>query len=173
MIQMALDFATKAHEGQVRKYSGTPYINHPIEVSEILKSVGIDNQLILAAALLHDVVEDCGIPIEVISRDFGVIVASYVDGLTDVSKPEDGNRKTRKAKDLAHTARQSIKIRNIKLADLISNSRSIKFWAESNKEAKAFWKLYKQEKIAILGVCEDCDPELLKMAWELVKEEEG
>ena len=92
LVKRAAEFATSAHEGQVRKYTGVPYIVHPIEVMEIVKTVDHDDEM-LAAALLHDVVEDCGVTIEDIVKEFGSDVASLVSALTDVSKPEDGNRR--------------------------------------------------------------------------------
>ena len=103
LVEKALQFATAAHEGQVRKYTGEPYIIHPVEVMEIVKTVSNDTAM-HAAALLHDVVEDTDVTIEDIIREFGDDVAQLVDDLTDVSKPEDGNRKTRKALDRAHSA---------------------------------------------------------------------
>ena len=124
LIAEALAFATSAHEGQVRKYTNEPYIVHPIEVMEIVMTVPHDDAM-LAAALLHDVVEDTPVTIEEIRAVFGDDVAQLVDDLTDVSKPEDGNRKTRKALDRDHSARSSARAQTVKLADLISNSADI------------------------------------------------
>ena len=86
LVEKALQFATAAHEGQVRKYTGEPYINHPVEVMRIVKTVS-DDPAMHAAALLHDVVEDTDVTIEDIVREFGDDVAQLVDDLTDVSKP--------------------------------------------------------------------------------------
>lgn len=124
LVTKALDFATEAHEGQVRKYTGVPYVLHPIEVMEIVKTVEHDDAM-LAAALLHDVVEDTDVTIDEVRDVFGSDVASLVDDLTDVSKPEDGNRSTRKALDRAHSAKASARAQTVKLADLISNSADI------------------------------------------------
>ena len=170
LVQLAHDFMMLAHDGQKRKYSGEPYHYHPEEVRNILLAAGINDPISQAAALLHDVMEDCGVTSEDLLRHFGPGVELYVRGLTDVSKPEDGNRKARKAKDLQHTSEQCVQVRNIKLADLISNSKNIKYWAQYDKEAAAFWKLYRTEKLAILEVCKDCHPRLLEMAYELVRE---
>ncbi len=90
IINKALQFASSAHSGQVRKYSGEPYINHPIAVAKIVGSIPHDTNMI-AAALLHDVVEDCGVSLRQIEQQFGTDIATLVENLTDVSKPEDGN----------------------------------------------------------------------------------
>ena len=158
----ALDFATIAHAGQKRKYTGEDYIVHPIEVAKIVKSVAHTPQMV-AAALLHDVVEDTDVSLEDISIKFGPDIANLVSDLTDVSKPEDGNRATRKALDRAHTARASAAAKTIKLADLISNSRSI---VEFDPH---FAKVYLKEKALLLGVLTDGDQILWKKAAEFVK----
>jgi (p)ppGpp synthase/HD superfamily hydrolase len=124
LVQRALEFATLAHGVQKRKYTGVPYIVHPIEVMEIVKTVPHDDEM-LAAALLHDVVEDTDVTIEEIVDAFGDDVASLVADLTDVSKPEDGNRKLRKGLDRDHSAASSSRAQTVKLADLISNSADI------------------------------------------------
>jgi len=158
----ALDFATIAHAGQKRKYTGEDYIVHPIEVAKIVKSVAHTPQMV-AAALLHDVVEDTDVSLEDISIKFGPDIADLVSDLTDVSKPEDGNRAARKALDRAHTARASAAAKTIKLADLISNSRSI---VEFDPH---FAKVYLKEKALLLGVLTDGDQILWKKAAEFVK----
>ena len=145
LIFRALQYATEAHEGQVRKYSGEPYIVHPIEVMEIVKTVEHDDAM-LAAALLHDVVEDTNVTIEEIESSFGADVAALVSDLTDVSKPEDGNRKLRKAMDRAHSAKSSARAQTVKLADLISNSSDIL------ENDPSFAKVYLHEKELLLDV---------------------
>lgn len=126
IVQKAWVYAMAAHAavGQNRKYTNEPYIVHPYEVMTIVKSVPHTEDM-LAAALLHDVVEDTGCTITDIHLNFGADIAAIVDGLTDVSKPEDGNRAKRKAIDREHTAQAPAEAQTIKLADLISNSKSI------------------------------------------------
>ena len=97
IVQRAFEFATRAHEGQVRKYTAIPYIHHPSEVMGIVSTVEHDDAM-LAAALLHDVVEDTDRTVDNIRDEFGDDVAELVSVLTDVSTMADGNRKTRKAK---------------------------------------------------------------------------
>ena len=157
LVQRALAFATLAHHGQKRKYSGQPYIVHPIEVAEIVRTVEHDDEM-LAAALLLDVVEDTDVTIEAIKSEFGEGVADLVDDLTDVSEPRDGNRKVRKAMDREHSARTSARAQTIKLADLISNSSDI------TANDPSFAKVYLAEKALLLEVLIKGDPALLKKA---------
>lgn len=166
IVEKAKLFATAAHAatGQKRKYTGEAYINHPAEVVDIIERNAIhytDKQL--AAAWLHDVVEDTAVSIELIAQLFGGHVATLVENLTDISKPGDGNRAARKAIDLAHTAECRPQAASIKVADLISNTRSI---AERDPE---FAKVYLVEKREVLKVLANkADPELLRIATEQI-----
>lgn len=159
----ALSFAYKAHINQKRKYTGEPYITHPVAVAGILKDAGFINEEIIAAALLHDVVEDTPVIIEEIARNFGVQVAKLVDEVTDVSAPEDGNRKARKKLDLEHLAKASSLGQNIKLADLIHNTPSI------CQHDKGFAKKYLQEKEELLKVLTRGTPYLRDVARQVLE----
>jgi (p)ppGpp synthase/HD superfamily hydrolase len=152
-------FATAAHAAvaQLRKYTNEPYIVHPAEVVQILKTRPHDPEMV-AAAWLHDVVEDTGVSIEVIRAEFGSKVSDLVGWLTDVSRPEQGNRATRKAIDRAHTASAPAEAQTIKLCDLISNTRSI---VEHDPE---FARVYLAEKRLLLEVMTKADPELMRRA---------
>ena len=94
-LDKAIQFATKAHEGQTRKYTGEPYIVHPLAVMEIVKTVEHTEEMLMAA-VLHDTVEDCDVTLDQIAFNFGHVVADLVEELTYVSVPEDGNRAFRK-----------------------------------------------------------------------------
>lgn len=142
-IERAILFATRAHRNQKRKYTGEPYVTHPISVMEIVREV-VHTEDMLIAALLHDTVEDTHVTLEDIRANFGDTVTNYVNGLTDVSRPEDGNRAERKAMDRAHTALQCPEVKTIKLADLIHNTACIE------KHDPGFWAIYRAEKIALL-----------------------
>ena len=98
VITAAKMMAGKAHEGQTRKYSSLPYIVHPIEVATIVESAGGTDEMI-AAALLHDVIEDTDFTYEDIAEKVSPEVADLVQGMTEVAKPEDGNRAKRKSMD--------------------------------------------------------------------------
>lgn len=161
VVAKALVFAYKAHDGQVRKYTGEPYIVHPIAVAALVASI-TDNQDMIAAALLHDTVEDTDVTIEDIQREFGGYIASWVSDLTDVSKPEDGNRSVRKAIDHEHTSKALPPSKTIKLADLIDNSKSIL------ERDPNFAVYYMKEKRALLEVLKEGDPTLYAMAKKIV-----
>lgn len=160
-LDQAIKFATKAHGSQKRKYTGEPYVTHPIAVMEIVKTVPHTDDM-LVAAVLHDTVEDTPVTLADIKEQFGDNVARLVDGLTDVSQPQDGNRKTRKAMDRAHTAQQPADVQTIKLADLIHNTESISFYDPQ------FYKVYREEKIRILDILKLGDRSLMHIAQQQV-----
>lgn len=157
-------FATEAHSRakQVRKYTGLPYITHPMAVVSILRAVPHTTEM-LAAAWLHDTVEDTGTELSEIESVFGKEVAELVGWLTDVSKPSDGNRAARKALDLVHTAKAPPQAKTIKLADLIDNSLSI-----TDFDAD-FAKVYMREKEKLLPFLKSGDPQLWGRANHIVE----
>ena len=156
----AHEFAAHQHgkKGQLRKYTGDPYIVHPQEVALIVSGVPDCTEEMIAAAFLHDVVEDTDVHSFEIHDKFGREVGELVDWLTDISRPEDGNRRQRKELDRQHIAQAPVSAKNIKLADLISNTRSI---VENDPK---FAVVYLQEKHKLLKVLQDADPGLLAVA---------
>ena len=174
IVEKAKKYATAAHASisQLRKYTNEPYIVHPAEVVRIVMSVP-HSEAMLAAAWLHDTVEDVfvaaqGLPreegIEIIRAEFGDEVADIVDGLTDVSRKEDGNRATRKAIDRAHSGDAPAEVHTVKLADLISNSKSI-LEHDAN-----FAVTYLAEKALLLEVLTKGDPTLHAQATAILKQ---
>ena len=163
-IQHAIDFATEAHAGQVRKYTGEDYITHPIAVMEIVSGVP-HNLEMLIASVLHDVVEDCDVTLEEVYQEFGDVVGEYVKYMTNISKPEDGNRKERKTLDALHVSSGSPEVHTIKVADIYHNSGSIK------KYDPEFWKTYKKEKTYLLGLLTNADKDLWMKTWKIVTED--
>ena len=161
-VMMALGFAAESHTGQIRKYTGEPYINHPVEVMNIVKSVPHTEDM-LCAALLHDVVEDCGVTLGEIYEIFGSEVCYMVNDLSDYSCPEDGNRAKRKEIDRKWIAAANDSSKTIKLADLISNSKSI---CEHDKD---FAKVYIKEKELLLEVLIEGDSTLYAQAKDIVE----
>jgi (p)ppGpp synthase/HD superfamily hydrolase len=166
IVERARVFATAAHAavGQKRKYTGEDYIVHPTEVAGIVQAAGgTDAQI--AAAYLHDVVEDTGVTIEQVAAEFGTEVAELVGWLTDASKPADGNRTVRKAIDRKHTAKAPAAAKTVKLADLISNTKSIV------QHDLNFAETYLAEKMELLSVLQHGgDPVLWRQAHALCKE---
>jgi guanosine-3',5'-bis(diphosphate) 3'-pyrophosphohydrolase len=159
IVERARIFATAAHAavGQLRKYTYEPYIVHPAEVVSIVKTVEHTPEM-LAAAWMHDVVEDTGITLETVRAEFGDEVADLVGWLTDVSRPDHGNRAARKAVDRAHTATAPAAAQTVKLADIISNTKSI-----MEHDAK-FAETYLAEKRMLLEVMTKGDAELMARA---------
>jgi (p)ppGpp synthase/HD superfamily hydrolase len=138
-LQKAVVFATKAHEGQVRKYTGEPYIVHPIEVATILHDalmrnapndlirarVKLEYKHVLAAALLHDTVEDCNVTFTELDREFGTDTSDMVMWVTDCITKQQGNRETRKRLEATKLAYAPLEAKLIKLSDNQSNTKSI------------------------------------------------
>lgn len=169
-LERAINYCIVKHEGQVRKYTGEPYSNHPIEVMNIVRdNICASNCTleILQAALFHDLIEDTNVTFEDIRQKFGLEVALIVLDLTDPSKPSDGNRAQRKQIDLEHTASGSYQAKSVKLADLISNTRSI---VEYDKN---FARVYLAEKAKLLEVLKSAaDPALWDLAYKTMQEAE-
>lgn len=143
LLKDVLDFATLAHEGQVRKYTNDPYIVHPIAVADLVERHG-GSEAQIAAALLHDVVEDTPHTLADINANFGHEIATLVQWLTDTSRPEDGNRTIRKGIDRDRLANAPAEAQFVKVADLIDNTRSIVEYDPS------FAKVYLSEKHDLL-----------------------
>lgn len=162
--QKAEEFAKAAHEavGQRRKYSNEPYIVHPRAVAELVKTVPHTPEMV-AAALLHDTVEDTDVALGDIERTFGPTVAQLVDELTDISRPHHGNRAIRKEMDRQHLAGASREAKTVKLADLIHNSRDI------IKQDPGFARKYMKEMKALLEVLREGDARLYSVAAEIVR----
>ena len=159
LLSRARDYATTAHSriNHKRKYTGQPYQVHLKAVAQILRQV-TDDEKLLAAAWLHDVVEDTEATHHEIEKAFGKEVASLVYQLTDISRPGDGNRAYRKALDRAHLAEASRSAKTIKLADLIDNTRDI------CKHDEKFAHVYVHEASALLEVLGDGDERLVSQA---------
>ena len=122
MIDKAIEFATKAHEGQLRKGTSRPYIVHPIEVGDIVSTMTRDEEVI-SAAILHDTIEDCeGISQRILAQTFSERVASMV-----AQESEDKSRTwmERKRATIEHLRTASREVQMIGLADKLSNMRDI------------------------------------------------
>jgi len=164
LVQRACRFATQAHRriDQRRKYSKQAYEVHLKSVADIVATVSDDEEMI-AAAWLHDTVEDTPATLEDIEHEFGTGVATLVSGLTDVSRPIDGNRAVRKAIDRAHIARASARAKTVKLADLIDNCRDI------CKHDARFARVFLIEMAALLEVLTEGDRQLLRRAQKTLE----
>ena len=141
LLDRAIIFAVKAHAGTERRGKGFPYIVHPIEAVEIVATMTPDQEL-LAAAALHDVVEDTPFTAEDIRREFGQRVASLVAAESDVvvEGPEKDSWRFRKQAAIDRLARASRDAKMVALGDKLSNMRAIaRDYAVKGEE---LWKIF-------------------------------
>jgi len=136
IVEKAYLAAEKAHTGQVRK-SGDPYITHPVAVAQILADLGI-GPAGLAAALLHDTVEDTDYSLEDLTKDFGDEIAMLVDGVTKLDKVKFGdNAQAETVRKMVVAMSKDIRVLVIKLADRLHNARTWGFVPEAKAKEKA------------------------------------
>jgi (p)ppGpp synthase/HD superfamily hydrolase len=145
LIKLAKQFTIDAHASvdHRRKYTNEPYHVHPERVAIIVSGVTSDKEVI-AAAWLHDVLEDvapknANFDQKTILAVFGERVLQLVLAVTDISKPEDGNRAARKALEREHLSKASSEAKTVKLADLIDNIIDI------SKHDPGFARVFKRE----------------------------
>jgi GTP pyrophosphokinase len=135
-IERAYATAEKAHSGQKRK-SGEPYITHPVAVAQILADLGIGTKTI-AAALLHDTVEDTDYTLDMLQRDFGDEVAMLVDGVTKLDKLKYGDSaQAETVRKMVVAMSKDIRVLVIKLADRLHNARTWGFVPQESATRKA------------------------------------
>ena len=159
LVERARHFATQAHRriDQRRKYTSQPVEVHLKAVAGIVAEVTDDPETI-AAAWLHDTVEDTPATLGDVEREFGRPVRELVAEVTDASRPADGNRTARKAIDLEHLSKASPRGQTVKLADLIDNCGDI------CRHDPRFGRVFLSEMGALLRVLGEGDPGLLERA---------
>jgi guanosine-3',5'-bis(diphosphate) 3'-pyrophosphohydrolase len=136
IIERAYRVADAAHEGQTRR-SGEPYITHPIAVAQILAELGLGPKTI-AAALLHDTVEDTGYPLETLREEFGDEVAMLVDGVTKLDRVKYGdNAQAETVRKMIVAMSRDIRVLVVKLADRLHNARTWGFVPAESAARKA------------------------------------
>ncbi len=136
VVERAFEVADRAHKGQLRK-SGDPYITHPVAVAEILLDFGLDANSI-AAALLHDTVEDTSYSQELLRKDFGPEVASLVDGVTKLDRLTYGpTAEAETVRKMVVAMAKDIRVLVIKLADRLHNARTWQYVEPESAERKA------------------------------------
>ncbi len=164
LVERARDYATDAHRriDHRRKYSQQPYEVHLKSVAGLVANVSDDTEMI-AAAWLHDIVEDTEVTLEQVGDIFGPGVSQLVYELTDVSRPGDGNRAARKAIDRNHLARASPRAQTVKLADLCDNAVDI-----TRGDAK-FARVFLAEMRELLGVLVAGDTRLRAQAERILE----
>ena len=135
LLRRAFAFSARAHEGQFRK-DGEPYITHPLAVTETLAGWRMDAQT-LAAALLHDVVEDTGISREEISRNFGEAVADLVDGVTKLDQLQFESKRHAQAENFRKmllAMARDVRVILIKLADRWHNMSTLEAMSSESRQ---------------------------------------
>ena len=136
LVIKAYEVAKRQHEGQKRR-SGEEYISHPVAVATILADLGLSSET-LAAALLHDTVEDTGYSIEKLEQDFGADVARLVDGVTKLDKVKYGEASAAETvRKMVVAMARDIRVLLVKLADRLHNMRTLKYLPLEKQEQKA------------------------------------
>lgn len=137
-IDKAYQFALESH-GDQKRWSGVPYILHPVSVAYILVELGMDTESIVAS-LLHDVVEDTPVGLEEIKKLFGIEVANLTDGVTKLGRIPYSSREEQQAENLRKmliAMADDIRVIIIKLADRLHNMRTIEFMPDQKRRDKA------------------------------------
>jgi guanosine-3',5'-bis(diphosphate) 3'-pyrophosphohydrolase len=136
LVERAYSVAERAHEGQKRK-SGEPYITHPVAVAQILADLGIGSKTV-AAALLHDTVEDTSYTLDQVRADFGDEIAMLVDGVTKLDKVKYGDStQAETVRKMIVAMSKDIRVLIIKLADRLHNARTWGFVPAESASRKA------------------------------------
>lgn len=160
MIDLAWNLAREAHRGQKRKYTGDDYLCHPVRVASRVMMRPDAKGFMVAAALLHDVIEDCGLTEEDLRREFrgwrdGDLAVDVVVALTNPSKRHPGlKRAERKKMDREHLANQLWEVKVIKLLDRIDNVN------EMDKAPDDFVRVYCEESMALADAIGGADEAL-------------
>lgn len=146
MVDKAVAFATRAHEGQLRKGTNRPYIVHPIEVGDIVARM-TDDEEIISAAVLHDTIEDCeGVTEEILAAEFSPRVAAMVK-----SESEDKSKTwmERKGATIEYIGKAPREVQMIGLADKLSNMRDID--RDYPKYGEELWNRFRMKDKEMIG----------------------
>ena len=142
LVDKAIVFATNAHQGTERRGKGYPYILHPLEAMAIVATIDNDPDL-LAAAVLHDTVEDTEVTLENLQREFGTHIAALVADETDVRTLPDGRELTwqeRKKRDMDNLAAASREVKIVAMGDKLSNMRAIS--RDYRRKGDEVWQMF-------------------------------
>ena len=148
IVSEAIVFSTRAHDGMRRRRSDAPYVLHPMEVGAIVGTM-TDNQEVIAAGVLHDVVEDAGITIEEIGENFGARVMELVASETENKRedlPAEQTWRIRKEESLDKLKdTDDIEVMMLWIGDKLSNIRAI--YRDFTVEGNAVWEKFHQSDI--------------------------
>lgn len=158
LISKALEFATDAHADQIRKYTRDDYITHPTRVATIIQCLRPYDTISIAAALLHDIVEDTNVTPQIICNTFNRDIEYIVTGCTEIIQEKIIARKNRKRTAAKVYASYDYRVQNIKMADMIDNvSDLLNYQTIAGIE---YTYRYIQEKIYLCSL-------LMKADWRL------
>jgi len=146
LFDKAAQFAINAHHGTERRGKGSPYVIHVMEAAEIVSTITNDQEL-LAAAMLHDVVEDCGVSVDEIKAEFGERIAELVAGESDLVVPglsEEESWVMRKQHAIDRLAKQSRDGKIVAIGDKLSNMRAIA--RDFDEKGDELWKIFHAPK---------------------------
>lgn len=152
-IQTAFEFAQVKHQGQ-RRAEGTAYFIHPVRVAiALIQDVGTWDADVVAAGLLHDVVEDCHVHLATIAKHFGKRVAQFVEALTRRRSRKEGEteKERHKLEKLKKLQKQPLEVRLVKCADILDNLRcaaDVPFWAWTKLARKKFPRWHREFHVA-------------------------
>jgi GTP pyrophosphokinase len=138
LVARAFRFAAAAHEGQQRR-SGKPFITHPVGVAKICAQLRLDEQTI-AAALLHDVVEDTDVDLATLREEFGGEIAALVDGVTKLTRVQFQSREQAEAENyrkMVVAMAEDVRVILVKLADRLHNLRTIEYLGKQKQVQKS------------------------------------
>ena len=141
-LDKAIEFAVKAHANSERRGKGFPYIVHPLEAISIVASMTPDQEL-LAAAALHDTVEDTGVTVADLRREFGDRVANLVEAESDVfveGLSEEASWHDRKKAAIDRLAAAPYEAKMVAMGDKLSNMRAI--WRDYQEKGDELWKIF-------------------------------
>ena len=153
IVNKAYNFSKEAHKGQFRKFTNLPYFTHPKGVARYIEQLTKDPEMI-AAALLHDVVEDSNHTIEEIRTEFGERVASLVDEVTNKEEERVGRKKKEYLKDkMVHMSDDAL---IIKLADRLQNVLFLEKDAKTDEHKKFIFYYYKSTRYILDNLKNTC-----------------
>jgi myo-inositol-1(or 4)-monophosphatase len=183
-VRAAIDFAAKAHEGQLRKATRLPYIIHPLAVAMIVARY-LDNEETIVAAILHDTIEDNpSVTKEMLAEEFGDRVARIVSEVSEAKTDEAGNKlpwEVRKKAQLAEMPTFSSEAWAVKVADATANLADLK--AQYEREGDTMWQKFGGGKDGqiwwhdqmVKKLCRDATPIYCELVdqWQSLKEQLG
>lgn len=141
-LDKAIEFAVKAHADSERRGKGFPYVIHPLEAMSIVASMTPDQEL-LAAAALHDTVEDTGVTVDDLRREFGDRVARLVEAESDVfveGLSDEASWHDRKKAAIDRLAAAPYEAKMVAMGDKLSNMRAI--WRDYQEKGDELWKIF-------------------------------